>query len=140
MPSAKSGSAGTPVSPVDPTEALDADDADPGAVEEAKQLEKQTGTGKYGTVQTQPFKKDDDSDSDPTNTDSQQTKTSWIEIVLIDEDNNPVPGEHYQVTLPDDTVAEGTLDQNGFARIEGIPSGTCKITFPDLDKDSWQPA
>ena len=141
MPSAKSGTAGSPVSPADPTEALDADVADPGAVEEVKQLEKQAGTGKYGTVQTQPFKPDADppppSSTDPT---SETTKTSWIEIVLVDEDNNPVPGEHYSITLSDNTVADGTLDQNGFARLDGIPSGDCKITFPELDKDAWQPA
>lgn len=135
MPSAKSGTAGTPVDPADPTDAHDADVADPGAVEEVKQLQKQTGTGKYGTVQTQPFKKEEETGDSDT-----PTKTSWIEIVLVDEESKPVPGERYRVTLPDDTVAEGSLDQEGFARLDGIPSGNCKITFPDLDKDSWQPA
>jgi type VI secretion system secreted protein VgrG len=52
----------------------------------------------------------------------------------------PVPGLKYRVTLPDDTVAAGTLDDKGFARIEGIPAGRCKITFPDLDKEAWEPA
>ena len=35
---------------------------------------------------------------------------------------------------------EGTLDEKGLARVEGIPEGSCKVTFPDLDKDAWEPA
>jgi type VI secretion system secreted protein VgrG len=68
-----------------------------------------------------------------------KAKKSWIEIELVDEDNKPVPGEKYKVTLPDGkTVAQGTLDQNGYARVNGVDPGTCKITFPDLDKDAWE--
>jgi len=70
-----------------------------------------------------------------------EEKKSWIEIELVDEEDNPVPGERYKVTLPDGkTVAEGTLDEKGFARVEGIDPGTCKITFPNLDKDAWEKA
>lgn len=71
----------------------------------------------------------------------EKEKKSWIEIELVDEEDNPVPGEKYKVTLPDGkTVAEGTLDEKGFARVEGIDPGTCKITFPNLDKDAWEKA
>ncbi len=70
-----------------------------------------------------------------------EEKKSWIEIELVDEDDNPIPGERYKVTLPDGTtVAEGTLDENGFARVDGIDPGSCKITFPSLDKDAWEKA
>jgi type VI secretion system secreted protein VgrG len=67
-------------------------------------------------------------------------KKSWIEIVMVDEDNNPVTGEAYSITLPDASVAFGTLDDKGFARVEGIDPGTCQITFPDLDQDAWKKA
>ncbi len=71
----------------------------------------------------------------------EKEKKSWIEIELVDEEDNPVPGEKYKVILPDGkTVAEGTLDEKGFARVEGIDPGTCKITFPNLDKDAWEKA
>ncbi|MBS3919724.1 MAG: type VI secretion system tip protein VgrG [Deltaproteobacteria bacterium] len=71
----------------------------------------------------------------------EEEKKSWIEIELVDEDDNPVSGEKYKVTLPDGkTVAEGTLDENGFARVDGIDPGNCKITFPSLDKDAWEKA
>ena len=60
---------------------------------------------------------------------------------MVDEENHPVAGLAYRITLPDgETVAEGTLDEKGFARVDGIEPGTCKITFPDLDKDAWEKA
>ncbi|MDI7259571.1 MAG: hypothetical protein QME90_06595, partial [Thermodesulfobacteriota bacterium] len=77
---------------------------------------------------------------DPTD-EEEKDKKSWIEIELFDEEDNPVPGERYKVTLPDGkTVAEGTLDEKGFARVDGIDPGSCKITFPNLDKDAWEKA
>ena len=70
-----------------------------------------------------------------------EDKHSWIEIELVDEEDNPVPGQAYRVTLPDGTtVAEGTLDENGRARVDGIDPGTCQITFPDLDQEAWERA
>src|SRR5881227_2766391 len=68
-------------------------------------------------------------------------KPHWIEINLVDEEGQPVPGEPYVITLPDgSTVADGTLDQKGFARVDGIDPGTCKVTFPNLDKEAWDKA
>ncbi len=132
MPSPKSGNAGAAVTPADPDVAFDADDANPGAVEQIKAAQLQTKTGKYGSAQVKPHKP-------PQTPGEQATKTSWIEIKLVDEQNNPVPGEPYSVTLPDgETVAAGTLDEKGFVRIEGIEPGTCQITFPQRDKGAWQ--
>lgn len=72
--------------------------------------------------------------------DEKEEKT-WIEIELVDEADNPVPGEKYQVTLPDGkTLATGTTDSKGLAKITGIDPGDCRITFPDLDKDAWEKA
>jgi len=134
MPSPKSGNAGSAVTPADPTAALDADDADPGAVEAVKAEQLQTKSGKYGSVQAKPYKP-------PQSAEEKKSKKSWIEIKLVDEKNNPVPGEPYSVTLPDgETVAEGTLDEKGFARIEGIEPGTCQITFPQRDTEAWKKA
>jgi len=124
----KSGNAGSPVSPAAPDAAEDADVADPGEVAEIKAEQKQTKTGKYGSVQVKPHNP----------TEEEIEEKSWIEIEMVDEEDEPVPSEKYKITLPDDSVAQGTLDGKGFARVEGIEPGTCKITFPELDKDAWE--
>ena len=68
-------------------------------------------------------------------------KKSWIEGVLVDEADQPVPGEPYEVKLPDGTtVASGTTDEKGFFRVDHIDPGQCEITFPNLDKDAWEPS
>lgn len=126
----KSGKAGKAVTPAAPVDAEDADVADPGKV--AKVKAKQSST-KQASSSAKPHKP-------PQNEEEAEEKKSWIEIELVDEEDEPVPGEKYRITLPDDTVAEGTLDEKGFARVDGIVSGTCKVTFPDLDKDAWAPA
>ncbi len=133
MPSPKSGKAGSAVSPTDPKKAEEADKADPGEVEKAKAEQRQTKTGKYGSVPVPPYK--------PAQTkEEKEKKKSWIEIEMVDEDQQPVPGVVYRITLPDQTVAEGSLDENGFARVGDIDPGSCKITFPDLDKEAWERA
>ena len=121
----KSGKAGNPVSPAAPDAAEDADIADPGKMAEIKEEQIEKKAGKYGSTPVKPHKPDEE-------------KTSWIEIEMVDEEDEPVPGEKYKITLPDDSVAQGTLDNNGFAHIGGIDPGTCKITFPELDKDAWE--
>jgi len=68
----------------------------------------------------------------------EEEKKSWIEIELLDEDDQPVAGERYQIRLPDGTTVAGTTDSKGLARITRIEPGTCQITFPDLDKDAWE--
>lgn len=69
-------------------------------------------------------------------------KTSWIEIKLIDEETDePIAGEPYKVTLTDGaTLAEGTLDEKGEARIECIDPGNCVVTFPNREREAWKKA
>lgn len=68
------------------------------------------------------------------------TKTDWIEIEFVGEDGKPIPGEKYEITLPDGSIASGTLDSNGFARVDGFEPGKCKISFPNLDTEAWEPS
>jgi hypothetical protein len=111
---------------------MEADEADPGKMAEVKAEQVQLEKGKYGAAKIVPFK--------PEESEGEEGERTWIEIELVDEEGNPIPGERYEVTLPDGKrVARGTLDQNGYARIEGLDPGECKITFPTLDKDAWEP-
>jgi len=129
----KSGKAGKAVAPVTPDKSEDADIADPGKMAEIKAEQAKTKSGKYGSEKVKPFKS-------PTEEEKEEKKEelSWIEIEMVDEEDEPVPGEKYRITLPDDSVAESTLDEKGFARVEGFPKGDCKVTFPDVDKKAWE--
>ena len=69
---------------------------------------------------------------------AEEKKTTWVEIELVGEDGQPIPNEPYKVTLPDGGIEEGTLDEKGVGRVEGFEKGTCKVTFPNLDKDAWE--
>lgn len=64
-------------------------------------------------------------------------QTTWIEIVLLDDDGAPIGGEEYRVTLPDGAVRSGRLDDRGFARLDGIEAGVCDVTFPRIDGREW---
>ena len=145
----KSGKAGKAVAPAAPDKPEDADIADPGKVAEVKAEQQQTKSGKYGSQEVKPFKPPAEEEQAKAVVEGQEQikdekeeekkeELSWIEIELVGEDDEPIPGEKYKITLPDDSVAEGTLDEKGFTRIEGFEEGTCKVCFPDIDKEAWE--
>ncbi len=149
---AKSGTAGTAVSPTAPKEAQDADTADPGQMSQIQAQQKQEQKGRYGTVVPVPFNSraalaDAAASSAPAPlsgpaTDAPAaaaTPKTWIEIKLVDKDGLPVPGEYYRIKLTDGSVAEGTLDADGHARVDGIDPGSCEVTFPHMDQTVWEP-
>lgn len=64
----------------------------------------------------------------------------WIEIELYDDDQEspePIAGVEYTIELADGTKKHGCLNQQGWARVDGIKPGTCKVIFPELDQSSW---
>jgi hypothetical protein len=128
--SPKSGSPGSVVAPADPAKPHEADKADPTDTSEAKARQREAQRGKYGSQKVEPFKPGK-------NGQDREKKTAWIEIELVGEDGEPIAGEAYRITLADGTVASGSLDEKGLARLEGIEPGTCKITFPNLDQEAW---
>jgi type VI secretion system secreted protein VgrG len=139
MPSPKSGTPCTLVPPTAPEVAKDADNADPGEVEKAKAAERQSKTGKYGKQQVDKYHKPNDTSAASSaggggQNQEEQKKKSWIAIKLKDTDGDPVPGEPYKVTLPDGSVATGSTDANGEAKITGFDPGSCKVEWPNLDK------
>jgi len=137
----KSGKAGKAVPPATPDKVEDADIADPGKVAETKAEQNKTKSGKYGSQQVKPFKppaEDEAKAAEETKDEKEkEKKASWIEIELVGEDGEGIPGEKYRITLPDDSVADGTLDEKGCARVEGFDKGACMVCFPDLDKEAW---
>jgi type VI secretion system secreted protein VgrG len=129
---ALTGAPSNPASPQSPTIAKPADKADPGTL----LTYSGGGTEKELTLDSS----GNAARHDPTSEENKEKK-SWIEIVLVDMNNQPIPGERYEIKLPDgETIASGSLDDKGFARVDNIDPGNCKVTFPDLDKDAWEEA
>jgi len=130
-----SGGAALPAAPgtivplLEPEEAHIADNADPGS---------KSPTYKNQKKDVPSWKKP--SFDKPTHKPKNEEKKSWIELKLLDEMDEPVPGERYRVKLPDGSLSEGTTDEKGEARIDNIDPGNCEISFPNLDKDSWEEA
>ena len=68
---------------------------------------------------------------------------TWIEIVLVGDDDKPIKtSERYVITLPDGKKREGTLRDGKvkLSELEFDAGAACKLTFPDLDKEAWEPA
>jgi hypothetical protein len=63
---------------------------------------------------------------------------TWIEIHLVDQDGNPLPGRRYRLQITDGSVREGVVGADGAIRVSGIDPGQCSISFPDLDGREWQ--
>jgi hypothetical protein len=65
-------------------------------------------------------------------------KKHWVEIAMVDQEGMPVPGQAYEITLPDATVVQGSTDAKGRGRVDGIDAGNCRVTFPRLDREAWK--
>lgn len=61
-----------------------------------------------------------------------------VELQLLDQDDVPVAGAEYRLRLPDGSLRVGTLNDQGFAREEGLDSADpCEVTFPEFDQETW---
>jgi hypothetical protein len=65
---------------------------------------------------------------------------TWIAVALVDQDGAPVPNVRYSIKCSDGSVSEGSLDGKGKARVDGIPAGSCTVSFPDIDASEYQAA
>lgn len=61
----------------------------------------------------------------------------WLEIEMLNEDGKPVANEPYLIIDSEEHEYRGKTDATGVARVSGIAEGQCRITFTDLDQDSW---
>jgi hypothetical protein len=64
---------------------------------------------------------------------------TWVEVLLVDENDAPVPKQRYRVQLPDGSLMTGNLNDEGKVRFDSIVAGTCQISFPDIHSKEWQP-
>lgn len=64
---------------------------------------------------------------------------TWIEVRLVDTEQHPMAGEPYRLRLPDQSIREGSLDEEGKVRVDGIPAGQCQVSFPQIHGEEWSP-
>ncbi|MBU0618148.1 MAG: hypothetical protein KKI02_10560, partial [Planctomycetes bacterium] len=114
-------------SPEKAEDAAAADQSDPGY-----DITYNPATDSYAPVEVE------QQESTPPEEATPEEEKTWVEIVLVDEEGEPCAGERYRIVLPDGTIKEGTLDANGKARVSGIDPGSCEVTFPRLDVESWR--
>lgn len=132
MASPKSIKSASVVAPAAPDEVQEAIVADPGQVSAAQSTAMTTSAGSFGSVRLPSHT------GEPAENQEETAELTWIEIELVGEDSKPIAGEPYRVITPEGTEASGTLDEKGLARIDYIRPGTCKVSFPNLDKDAWK--
>jgi len=60
---------------------------------------------------------------------SEETEARFIEISLVETGGSPAANEPYLLELPDGSVREGRLDDDGFAREEGTGEGDGRVWF-----------
>lgn len=63
---------------------------------------------------------------------------NWMELNHHWPDLTPVAGAAYRVVFADGSTREGTLDCNGYAKLEGIPSAAAQVYFGE-DPREWEP-
>jgi hypothetical protein len=64
---------------------------------------------------------------------------TWVAVQLIDDRGDPVPNAAYKVTLPDGSVMNGSLDDQGTVRFDEIDPGECLVSFPEIHAKEWKP-
>lgn len=72
--------------------------------------------------------------------DDESEPTSWVGLLLEDEEGNPVPSQRVRIKLADGTVRESLSDEKGRLRLNGIPVGTCQVEFVGIDAADWRAA
>lgn len=65
---------------------------------------------------------------------------AWIEVVVIDQDDEPVSGVEYEIKLSDGRVRRSRTNQHGVLRYEHIPAGQCEVSLVAIDAALWDMA
>ena len=80
---------------------------------------------------------DDLSDLVPGDEPAEET---WIEVVVVDDDDEPVAGVEYEIELSDGRVRRGRTSEHGILRYEDIAPGSCKVRLLSVEASGWDRA
>jgi type VI secretion system secreted protein VgrG len=136
--SPKAGTQVSLVAPVAPIEVKEAADSVAGKVDEPGKEEANSNSSSTDSTKVNSTKAGASEETPPEKFEPDKSKKGWIEILLKDEEGTPQGGTRYKITLPDGSVADGTLDDKGKARVDGFDSGQCKVEFQNLDEKVWK--
>lgn len=75
---------------------------------------------------------DGESDADADATPPPAPEHDWIEIELTDEDDVPLPGVAFALTLPDGTVRPGITNDRGRFLVPRTDPGQCRLRWTRL--------
>jgi len=65
----------------------------------------------------------------------EKKELTWVELLLLDENDITVPFQNYQVISNDVVMSQGKLDKNGFASIENINKEPYQVKFLDSEEN-----
>lgn len=140
MAKAESGAWAGPKKAKEPKKPMQADNGEPSKISEFVRRKVTKDPAKPGSVTVAPASAGEEQPADGQEQEKKEQEQHWLGIRLTDEEGNPVPNERYEVTLPDGSKVDGTLNEKGEARLEGVDPGTAKVDFPNLHDDEWKPA
>ena len=135
------GIPGMLVPPTEPSDPKEADNGKPGSMDQPDPAGYQQLSMQGGDITPEgavPPPSPDSPRHDP-DTEENKKKKHFIAIEMRDEEGNPVPGEPYEIILPDGTtVAKGSTDDKGKAMVRGIDPGQCRVRWPRLDQSALE--
>jgi hypothetical protein len=65
-------------------------------------------------------------------------EADWIEVEIVDPSGRPVPFVLVEIELPDGHTQRRMANENGWLRLEQIPSGECTVRLPHWDRSAWR--
>jgi uncharacterized Zn-binding protein involved in type VI secretion len=72
----------------------------------------------------------------PANASGDGKARGTVKFTLKDDAGLPLAGVRWRVRAPDGRVIEGRTDESGGARVDDLPPGKCRVSFPDGASDS----
>ena len=65
---------------------------------------------------------------------------TWIEVLVVDEEDVPIAGIDYEIELSDGRVRRGRTSEHGILRYDDMPPGSCKVKLLGVEAKGWDRA